>query len=193
MFQVARRFLRCEQDAADAVQDAFASAFKSFAGFEGGAGLATWLHRITANAALMRVRSKSRRPAASLDGMPQFDAAGHSLRPVPEWSRDSRLRAADRELCERVHAAIDQLPESYRAVLLLRDIQERSTAEVAQALGCTIPNVKIRLHRALTRLARRARADPAARRRGMTGYRGPTLPGINITHANRRDRPFVKE
>jgi RNA polymerase sigma-70 factor (ECF subfamily) len=148
MLQVARRFMRCQQDADDVVQDAFLSAFASIGSFAAGSRLSTWLHRITVNAALMKIRSRSRRPEAALEGLPEFDATGHHTRPVPAWAADAADRAATGETRQLVRDAIDRLPESYRQVLLLRDIEEYDTAKVAQMLGCSIANVKTRLHRA---------------------------------------------
>lgn len=149
MFSVARRMLPCEQDAADAVQDAFISAYRSIGSFEGHAKLSTWLHRITVNACLMKLRSGSRRASASIeDLLPQFDETGRHAHPVRQWSEETFARVAADETRAQVRAAIDKLPEPYRMVLLLRDIQELSTDETAQILGCTTANVKTRLHRA---------------------------------------------
>jgi len=67
MFAVARRLLRSDDDAADAVQEAFVSAFRAIASFEGGARLSTWLHRIVVNAALMKLRTRARRPEVSIE------------------------------------------------------------------------------------------------------------------------------
>jgi RNA polymerase sigma-70 factor (ECF subfamily) len=148
MLQVARRFMRCEHDAADVVQDAFVSAFAAIHTFAAGARMATWLHRITVNAALMKLRARSRRPEGSLGGLPGFDAAGSHARPVPQWARDARERVQTRETQALIRDAIDRLPDSYRTVLILRDIEELDTAEVASLLACSIANVKTRLHRA---------------------------------------------
>jgi RNA polymerase sigma-70 factor (ECF subfamily) len=163
MLQVARRFMRCEQDADDVVQDAFLSAFASIDSFAAGSRLSTWLHRITVNAALMKIRSRSRRPETALEGLPDFDATGHHTRPVPPWAADAADRAATGETRQLVREAIDRLPESYRQVLLLRDIEEYDTAEVAAMLGCSTANVKTRLHRA--RQALRTLLEPVFARR----------------------------
>jgi RNA polymerase sigma-70 factor (ECF subfamily) len=158
MLQVARRFMRCEQDADDVVQDAFLSAFASIGSFTAGSRLSTWLHRITVNAALMKIRSRSRRPETTLEGLPEFDATGHYARPIPAWAADAADRAATGETRQLVRDAIDRLPETYRQVLLLRDIEEYDTAEVAIMLDCSVANVKTRLHRA--RQALRALLEP---------------------------------
>lgn len=156
MLAVARRFLRCEQDAADAVQDAFLSAFQSIDTFVGGSRLSTWLHRIVVNASLMKLRSKSRRHEVRVEeDTPLFDKDGRHARAVPDW--DPHFRAESEDLKEQVRRCIDELPESYREILMLRDIEERGTEETANLLGETVGNVKTRLHRA--RHALRARIE----------------------------------
>jgi RNA polymerase sigma-70 factor (ECF subfamily) len=159
MLAVARRFLRSESDAADAVQEAFVSAFRSIGRFAGDSRLSTWLHRITVNAALMRLRSESRRPAASLEDLqPRFDDTGHHAAAVPSWSPGPVSEAESAELRRRVRERIDELPEPHRTVLLLRDIEEFDTERTAELLGITPGAVKTRLHRA--RLALRTLLEP---------------------------------
>jgi RNA polymerase sigma-70 factor (ECF subfamily) len=149
MMTVARRFLPHEHDAADAVQDAFIAAFKAVHSFEGNAQLWTWLYRIVVNACLMKIRSSGRSRAVSIeDCLPTFDDTGHHTRHPRQFNEDAHDVACRQELRERVRQCIDMLPESYRTVLLLRDIEERNTEETAELLGCTIANVKTRLHRA---------------------------------------------
>jgi RNA polymerase sigma-70 factor (ECF subfamily) len=154
LLSVARRMLRNDEDARDAVQEGFISAFRSIHRFNGDCRLSTWLHRIVVNAALMKIRTRSRRPEESIEDMlPRFLDDGHHAEPTSEWGSASLL-LEQRETRERVRAAIDQLPESYRTVLLLRDIEELDTAETATLLGLTPNTVKIRLHRARQALAR---------------------------------------
>jgi RNA polymerase sigma-70 factor (ECF subfamily) len=154
LLSVARRMLRNEDDARDCVQEGFISAFRAIQRFNGDCRLSTWLHRIVVNAALMKIRTRSRRPEESIEDMlPRFIEDGHHAEPTSEWGSASML-LEQRETRERVRAAIDQLPESYRTVLLLRDIEELDTAEVAQLLGLTPNTVKIRLHRARQALAK---------------------------------------
>src|SRR5689334_18475933 len=86
MLAVAKRLLPCPQDSADAVQDAFVSAFQSIHTFAGNSSLSTWLHRVTVNACLMMIRSRGRKGAVSIEEMlPQFDQRGHHARPVLRW------------------------------------------------------------------------------------------------------------
>jgi RNA polymerase sigma-70 factor (ECF subfamily) len=161
MLAVAKRLLRAEEDANDALQEAFLSAFKSVGSFDGASGLGTWLHRIVVNASLMRLRTRRRRERETPlpDGfVPTFDETGHHTRPVPAWGEDACSQAMTSEMRAQVRASIDQLPESYRTVLLLRDIEELDTEETARVLGCSTANVKTRLHRA--RQALRALLEP---------------------------------
>ena len=149
MLAVARRFLRTEEDSADAVQDAFLSAFRSLDGFEGNSALGTWLHRIVVNVCLMRLRARSRSREVGIDGLlPVFDETGHHGRPVRPWEDPALARLTRAEVCAQVRACIEELPEPYREVLLLRDIEEFDTEQTAQHLGINPGAVKVRLHRA---------------------------------------------
>jgi len=150
LLAVARRFLRDEEEARDAVQEGFLSAWRALDRFDQGSRLSTWLHRIVVNACLMRLRTRRRRPEEPIeDFLPRFEADGHQvLHPTPEWEGSAETLLARSETRAIVREAIDRLPESYRAVLLLRDIEELSTEEAARSLGVTENAVKIRLHRA---------------------------------------------
>jgi len=160
MLAVAQRLVGRGDEARDVVQEAFLSAFRAIDRFEGTALLSTWLHRITVNAALMRLRSRGRRPEESLDELlPHFETDGHVIRPGGPWQPLATLERA--ELRTLVRERIEELPESYRTVLLLRDIEELETGEVADLLGVNTGTVKTRLHRA--RLALRSLLDPHLR------------------------------
>ena len=150
MMAVARRFMRNEQDAADAMQDALICVFRKAGQFAGGSRLSTWLHRVTVNACLMRLRSESRRHEVNVDELvPAFDATGHHVRrPPPVGDGEPAEAAMTSELREMVRTCIDRLPQAYREVILLRDIEELDTEETARVLGETANCVKTRLHRA---------------------------------------------
>jgi RNA polymerase sigma-70 factor (ECF subfamily) len=149
MLAVARRFLGNDEDAQDALQEALLSAYRGIHRFEGQSQLGTWLHRIAANAALMRLRSRRRGEETSIDDLlPTFRSDGHQTAATSAWSRPVEELVERQETAELVRRSIDQLPENYRAVLLLRDIEERSTEEAAELLGMTSGAVKTRLHRA---------------------------------------------
>jgi RNA polymerase sigma-70 factor, ECF subfamily len=158
LLSVARRILRNDEDARDAVQEGMIAALSSLDRFEGGSQLSTWLHRIVVNASLMKLRAKKSRPEESIEELlPGFDADGHISVPASEWAPADTLVMRE-EVRRLVRASIDRLPDSYRTVLLLRDIEELSTDETAQALGITPVAVKVRLHRA--RQALRTLLDP---------------------------------
>lgn len=148
LLSVARRLLRNEEDAEDALQEGFAAAFRALPTFRGGCQVSTWLHRIVVNAALMKLRTRRRQAETAIDDLlPTFLADGHHAVPVRNWSAAEHAVSVQ-ETQARVRAAIDRLPESYRTVLMLRDIEELDTNAVAVMLDLTANAVKIRLHRA---------------------------------------------
>jgi RNA polymerase sigma-70 factor (ECF subfamily) len=145
LLSVARRFLGNNEDAQDAVQDAFIRAFKAIHTFEARAQLYTWLHRILVNTALMKLRERRRRPTESIEDMlPAYSTDGHQAVASRDWS-DALL---ERKETAVVREAIERLPDQYREVLVLRDIEEKDTAETAALLGTSSNVVKVRLHRA---------------------------------------------
>ena len=163
LLAVARRMLGSDEDARDVVQDGFLNAFRAIDRFEGHAKLSTWLHRIVVNAALMKLRTRRRKPEESLEPLlPAFRENGHHADKFSAWDEAADDLAEREETRQVVREAILSLPETYREVLVLRDIEEMSTDETARALGITPNAVKIRLHRA--RLALRTLLDPHLRR-----------------------------
>jgi RNA polymerase sigma-70 factor (ECF subfamily) len=149
LLAVAQRFLRNEEDARDVVQDAFLAAFRSIEGFQEESRISTWLHRITVNAALMKLRARRRKPEEPIEELlPNFLENGHRADVGPPWKEAADIALQRRETRVLVRDCIDRLPESYRTVLLLRDIEELDTEEAAQLLGITPNAVKVRLHRA---------------------------------------------
>jgi RNA polymerase sigma-70 factor (ECF subfamily) len=148
MMAVAGRFMRCEEDCNDAMQEAFIAAFKSLGQFEANARLSTWLHRITVNACLMKLRKTASRKETSMDELlPAFGWMGqHKRRVRPVIGPSEEVETGETRAA--VRAAIDQLPDAYRTVLLMRDIEEMDTEETARELETTENNVKTRLHRA---------------------------------------------
>lgn len=149
MLALAERMLRDRSLAEDAVQEAFISALRGLSRFEGRSSIKTWLHRITVNASLTKLRQLKRLAEKSIDELlPEFDrqdcrieAPWPYLATVQEVLENAELRA-------RVNAGIDELPDSYRIVLQLRDIEGYATGEVAALLEISEANVKVRLHRA---------------------------------------------
>jgi RNA polymerase sigma-70 factor, ECF subfamily len=161
MLAVARRFLRTEEDSADAVQDAFLSAFRSLDRFKGNSALGTWLHRIVVNVCLMRLRARSRSREVRIDDLlPTFDETGHHRHPIRVWEDQALARLTQAETRAHVRACIERLPDPYREVLVLRDIEELDTEQTAHHLGINPGAVKTRLHRA--RQALRTLLEPIA-------------------------------
>jgi RNA polymerase sigma-70 factor, ECF subfamily len=149
MLAVARRFLGDEDAARDAVQDALLSAFRGIQRFDEQSQLSTWLHRIVVNAALMRIRTRSRRAEQSIETLlPRFAEDGHHVDAYTSPHERVDQAMEREEMRVAVRAAIAELPDTYRVVLLMRDIEEMSTKEAADALGISENAAKLRLHRA---------------------------------------------
>jgi len=145
MTGVARGFFADGGEAAEAVQDAFVSAFRGMAGFAGTARLGTWLHRVTVNACLIRLRARRRSRLVPLDE----PALAATRRPGRADSGEHPASGLTRaEAAARVRACVDRLPAAYRDVIRLRDLEELDTDETAARLGTNAGVVKTRLHRA---------------------------------------------
>lgn len=168
MLAVARRYLKDEGLAEDCVQESLLSALRGLDRFEERCEIKTWLHRIVVNCCLMKVRASPRVQEQPIDHLlPQFDS--HGGRNEGPWSQLATLDELleQRQICSIVRAKIAELPDSYRIVLLLRDIEELSTDDVARLLGVSGGAVKIRLHRA--RSALKKLIEPILRREGADG------------------------
>ena len=140
-YSVAFRMLRNAEDAEDAVQEAYISAFKALPNFKGQSKLSTWLYRIVVNACLMKIRKdKSRAKYISEKG---YDDAI-----VYDWKNDPEEAAVNSELRSTLEGGLDLLSPDLRAAVVLRDIQGLSTEESAEALNISIASLKSRLHRA---------------------------------------------
>ena len=149
MLALSERMLRDRGLAEDAVQEAFIAAFRGLDNFERRSTLKTWLHRITVNASLTKLRQLKRLAEKPIDEyLPEFDR--HDCRIEAPWTNLTPLQEVleNDDLCATVRKAIDALPESYRIVLQLRDIEGYDTNEVAELLEISGANVKVRLHRA---------------------------------------------
>ena len=163
MLALAQRYVKDAGLAEDCVQEAFLQAFRSIGEFEGRSALKSWLHRIVINTALMKLRSR-RCPIEQ----PVEDILPHIDRDCCRMQAPWIEMATPHEILERkevrdlVVAKMLELPDSYRIVLLLRDIEGMSTEETAGALGMTEGAVKVRLHRA--RAAFKMLVEPVLRR-----------------------------
>ena len=159
VYSLALRMTRSEADAAEITQDAFLAAYEHLASFRGEAAFGSWVHRIAANHALMRLRHRRVRQATEEDIRgPDFDERGSMVDyPQSDWSRRADEKALDNELRQAIQEATDRLPEDYREVFLLKDLDGLSYEEIAEITGDSVPAIKSRLHR--SRLALREAID----------------------------------
>jgi RNA polymerase sigma-70 factor (ECF subfamily) len=149
MLATTRKLLRDEHDAHDAIQQAFVSVFRSIKGFNPDAKLSTWLHRIAVNAALRQLRSRRRRAQLLIEDLPPpFNDAGGCAHGVDQTRFVDEHHTHRHETRQMVRRCIDELPETFRSVLILRDIEELDTAKVAEMLSTSTNAIKIRVHRA---------------------------------------------
>ena len=155
-YRLAVRITGNTEDAEEVVQDAILSVVRKIDTFRGESAFGSWFYRIVSNAAYGR----RRRPQASTEipieeVLPEFDEHGRHASLFRDWSSSVDDPAVREELRDVLTTAIDELPPHYRAVIVLRDVEGLSTAEVADALGITVQSAKSRAHRA--RLQLRAR------------------------------------
>ncbi|HEU4983058.1 MAG TPA: RNA polymerase sigma factor [Acidobacteriaceae bacterium] len=146
LYRVARAILRDDGEAEDVMQDAYVRAYQHLGQYAGAAPFSTWLTRIAVNEALTRLKGRKR--AQQLE---DIDSNGDGPMYVADNSPDPEQNASVAELGHLLEQAVLDLPEHYRAVVMLRDIEEMSTAETAAALDLTEENVKLRLHRGRAR------------------------------------------
>jgi RNA polymerase sigma-70 factor (ECF subfamily) len=150
MFRLACR-LTGETEAPDVLQETFLQVHRHLPTFRGESRFGTWLYRIATNAALMHRRSRARRPAEPLDQyLPRFNARGeHAGTPAELQLATQADELLDRQfLAVKAREALQRLPDIYRDPFVLRDLEEMSTADVAQALGLEPATVRQRVHRA---------------------------------------------
>jgi RNA polymerase sigma-70 factor (ECF subfamily) len=144
LYRAARAILGDDGEAEDVVQDAYVRAFTHLNQFVGQAKFSTWLTKIAVHEALARVRRRNR--FVEIDSTPESE--GDSMSIPTSKTRDPEQQALARELNAVLEAAVDALPEIYRSVFMLRDVEEMSTAETAECLDISEDAVKTRLHRA---------------------------------------------
>jgi RNA polymerase sigma-70 factor (ECF subfamily) len=199
VYRVAHGITGSAPDAEEVVQDVFLTLFRKAAGFEGRAALGTWLYRIAVNTALNKRRGKRAQVEEPLeDHLPTFEADGHRHGDrsflLADWSSmpDEALLSAEGRAVVRV--AVERLPVHYRTVLLLRDVEELSSEEVAEIVGDTVASVKSRLHRArmaLRELLTQTYASESARDlTAMTAHAAHTRPSPIASPATSATRPM---
>jgi RNA polymerase sigma-70 factor, ECF subfamily len=153
VYRVAFGITRSHVDAEEVVQDVFLTLFRKIDSFEGRAALGTWLYRVAANAALIKRRGKRAAVEVALeDYLPAFKDDGHRegdrAMLLADWSRTPEAELLSGEARVILEEGLALLPEHYRAILVLRDVEELSNEQVAEILGESVASVKSRLHRA---------------------------------------------
>lgn len=153
---LAMRLTRNSEDAEEVLQDVFVTVYRKIEGFQGKAKFSSWLYRITVNAAFMKLRKRKQDQSVSLDDMlPNFQSKAAA--PKNGYGGACDHMAFSKEIRGALEGAIGKLPDDYRAVFILRDIDGLSNKEVGQILGLSIPAVKSRLHRSRLMLRKRLR------------------------------------
>ncbi|HET9940355.1 MAG TPA: sigma-70 family RNA polymerase sigma factor [Candidatus Eisenbacteria bacterium] len=150
VYSLALKMLRNPEDAEDVLQDTFLRAYRGIKSFKGNSTFSTWIYRITANSALMRLR-KRQLPTVSIDDADEREAPIN----IADWAPGPVEQMLNQETQAAMTEAIDALPPEFRQVFVLRDIEELSNAEVAEILDLSVAAVKSRLHRARLKVRNR--------------------------------------
>lgn len=158
VYRVARAILRDDGEAEDVMQDAYVRAYQSLGSFEGRAKFSTWLTRIAVHEALARVRRRSRFSSIDTSDLSHGDLMNSAI----SSDRSPEQKSYDRELSGVIEKAVLSLPDEYRLVFMLRDVEGMSTEETAQCLNLTQENVKVRLFRAHAKLRKHLYAEVGA-------------------------------
>jgi RNA polymerase sigma-70 factor (ECF subfamily) len=159
IYNLARRMLGSDADAEDVTQDVLLQVVRKVDTFRGESAFPTWLHRVTVNAALAHRRKRAVRQRHQVtDPLEHFLENGHHHHPVRPWSIEPSEQVQNHETHELIERAIASLPEIYRDVYVLADVEGLPNAEIADMLGLSVPAVKSRLHRG--RLLMRAALAP---------------------------------
>ena len=152
VFRLAFGITRNHADAEEVVQDVFVTILHKGDTFEGRSALSTWIYRVTANAAINRRRGKRHELEVSIDELPTFEGDGHRSGSraylLADWSQDPERALLAGETRRVLERGLDALPPDYRAILILRDVEDLSNAHVAEVIGASVASVKSRLHRA---------------------------------------------
>jgi len=157
VYRLAVRITGSREDAEEVVQDALWTVGRKIDTFKGESAFGSWLYRIAANAAYMKLRARrgKGREIALDDVLPALDSGGVHFEPMDDWSPRVDDRALQGELRKVLDSAIAELPSEYRTALVLHDVEGLSNPDIAEALGITLPAVKSRVHRSRLFLRKR--------------------------------------
>ena len=149
VYNLARRMLNNDADAEDVAQDVLLQVVRKLDTFRGDSNLTTWLHRVTVNAALAHRRKRARRDEREQhEPLDLFLNDGHHAQPVHPWSINPAEQAEQHETTQLIEKAIAGLPEAYRDVYVLADVEGMANADIGELLELSVAAVKSRLHRA---------------------------------------------
>ena len=157
VYRLTFRITGSKEDAEEATQDALWTAGRKIGTFKGDSAFGSWLYRISANAAYMKLRARKAkaREIAIDEVLPALDDGGLHFEPMDDWSPRVEEQALNGELREVLDTAIAELPAEYRAALVLHDVEGMPNPDVAEALGISLPAVKSRIHRSRLFLRKR--------------------------------------
>ncbi len=161
VYNLAYRMLGNREDAEDVLQDTFMNVIRSLDSFQGRSSFSTWLYRVAANAALTKLRQRSKREKSEsefLDDVYSVKEQAHAGVKLTDWSANPINQLLNEEAQNQMDKAIDELPEIYRVVFVLRDVEGLPASDVADILGLSVAAVKSRLHRARLYLRNRLSA-----------------------------------
>jgi RNA polymerase sigma-70 factor (ECF subfamily) len=157
VYRLALRITGSREDAEEVAQDALWTAAQKIHSFKGDSAFGSWLYRIAANAAYMKLRARRARAReiALDDVLPSLVDGGAHFEPMDDWSPRVDEQALNGELRRILETAIDDLPPDYRTALVLHDVEGLSNPDIAEALGISLPAVKSRVHRSRLYLRKR--------------------------------------
>ena len=155
IFRLALNITSNKEDAEDVLQESFLKAYTHLGRFQGNSRFYTWLVRIAVNESLMKLRKRRSDRQVSLDEGLETDDDGLLPREIVDWGDNPEQRYAKTEWQEILAEATQDLEPAFRTVFTLRDVEQLSTEETAEALGLSVPAVKSRLLRARLKLRQR--------------------------------------
>jgi RNA polymerase sigma-70 factor (ECF subfamily) len=149
VYRLGLRITGSREDAEEVAQDALWAAARKIGTFKGDSAFGSWLYRIAANTAYMKLRTRKAKVREVLleDVIPALDGDGVHFEPMDDWSPRVDDQALQRELGDVLRQAIDDLPPEYRTALVLHDVEGLSNPDIAETLGLSLPAVKSRVHR----------------------------------------------
>ncbi|HET7904337.1 MAG TPA: sigma-70 family RNA polymerase sigma factor [Candidatus Eisenbacteria bacterium] len=150
VYSLGIKMLRNPEDAEDVLQDTFLRAYRGLKSFKGNSTFSTWIYRITANSALMRLRKKQL-PTVSIEDADEREAPIN----IADWAPGPVEQLLNEETRQAMNEAIESLPPEFGQVFVLRDVEGLSNAEVAEILDLSVAAVKSRLHRARLKVRNR--------------------------------------